>query len=53
MKRNKVAGFRKAKFEAGTKPAGNSVYAKKRRWLDAQEEPIPWGFQVADPKPWK
>jgi hypothetical protein len=53
MKRNKKASTRRMRFKGINPKPGNSRYARKRRWLDAQEEPCSWGFQIPEPKPWR
>lgn len=43
---------RKERYAAmdNTRPEGDSTYARKRRWLHGSGL---FGFQVAEPKPWK
>jgi hypothetical protein len=40
----------KHKMARANKPKGKSKYAKKKQYLHSNSL---WGFEVAEPKPWK
>ena len=52
MKRRKRESTQ-SRRNRGAEGSGNSNYARKKAWLARQIEPCPWGFHIAEPKPWK
>ena len=42
--------FKRSAEYRQAKPKGKSNYARKMRWLAGK---FLWGFQVAEPKPWR